>query len=834
MANGGSGLLPRLGGCAEHRADNLVRLGLSPDRWDVLVALAGNPNVGKSTVFNALTGLRQHTGNWPGKTIVRAEGAFAHRGSRIKLVDLPGTYSLQAGSADEEVARDFLLFGRPDVTVVVVDATRLERNLHLVLQILGITDRVVVFLNLMDEARRHGIAVDAARLEKELGVPVVAGSARNRVGIDELIDAAHRVAAREVRTAPFRLVRHAPAVERAVAALSETVETAFPTVANSRWVAERLLNADDAVVTAVRSGELGQIGADAAGADRFRHTDGGTDNGRAHANGRGDTGAGNGHPDANGHAHADGPAHADVRAHADGRAGTGARNGHASTAGRAHAADPDAGHGADRGAAVGGGDGTAPPVPEAAREQVLQRARQLQWDLPPDFHDTVTERTYHAAQEIAEGAMRRGLGRAGFDLDRRLDGLLTSRWLGFPLMLAILAVVFWLTIEGANVPSSMLATLLIDTVHPWLTGAGEVLGMPWWLSGFLFDGVYLATAWVIAVMLPPMAIFFPLFTLLEDFGYLPRVAFNLDSLFRRAGAHGKQALTMCMGFGCNAAGVVSTRIIDSPRERLIAIITNNFSLCNGRWPTQILIASIFIGALAPAHLAGLVSAAAVVGIAVLGIATMLAASWLLSRTVLRGEATSFSLELPPYRPPRILQTLYTSVIDRTLIVLWRAVLFAMPAGAVIWLISNVSLGDASLAAHSVEWLDGPGLLIGLNGVILLAYIVAIPANEIVIPTVLMLTVLTANVAGAGQGAGVMFELDSTEATGDLLRAGGWTLLTAVNLMLFSLLHNPCSTTIYTIYKETRSARWTTVAALLPVAMGVTVCFLLTQVWRLLA
>ena len=821
MADGGSrGLLPQFGGCAEHRAENLVRLGLSPDRWDVLVALAGNPNVGKSTVFNALTGLRQHTGNWPGKTIVRAEGAFAHRGSRIKLVDLPGTYSLQAGSADEEVARDFLLFGRPDVTVVVVDATRLERNLHLVLQILGITDGVVVFLNLMDEARRHGVAVDAARLEKELGVPVVAGSARNRVGIDELLDAAHRVAKGETRTAPFRLVRHAPAVERAVASLSETVETTFPSVANSRWVAERLLNADDAVVTAVRSGELGQIGADTNGGV---DAGGGTDAaGRAKPNRRDDTNS---------------PNHTNDGTDVGGRADTdaanawrGANTGHGINAGRG----VNAGHRANAGDGVNADDGTAPTAPEAAREQVLQKARQLQWDLPPDFHDTVTERTYHAAQRIAKGAMRRGLGRAGFDLDRRLDGLLTSRWLGFPLMLAILAVVFWLTIEGANVPSSMLATLLIDTVHPWLTGIGEAVGMPWWLSGFLFDGIYLATAWVIAVMLPPMAIFFPLFTLLEDFGYLPRVAFNLDTLFRRAGAHGKQALTMCMGFGCNAAGVVSTRIIDSPRERLIAIITNNFSLCNGRWPTQILIASIFIGALAPAHLAGLVSAAAVVGIAVLGIVMMLAASWLLSRTVLRGEATSFSLELPPYRPPRVLQTLYTSVIDRTLIVLWRAVLFAVPAGAVIWLISNVTLGDASLAAHSVEWLDGPGLLIGLNGVILLAYIVAIPANEIVIPTVLMLTVLTANVAGAGQGAGVMFELDSVDATGDLLRAGGWTLLTAVNLMLFSLLHNPCSTTIYTIYKETRSARWTTVAALLPVAMGVTVCFLLTQVWRLLA
>ena len=290
---------------------------------------------------------------------------------------------------------------------------------------------------------------------------------------------------------------------------------------------------------------------------------------------------------------------------------------------------------------------------------------------------------------------------------------------------------------------------------------------------------------------------------------------------------------MCMGFGCNAAGVVATRVIDSPRERLIAIITNNFSLCNGRWPTQILVASIFIGALAPARLAGVVSAAAVVGIAVLGIGMMFVTSWMLSRTVLRGEATSFSLELPPYRPPRVLQTLYTSVIDRTLIVLWRAVIFAVPAGAVIWLVCNVTVGGTSLATYAVSWLNPFGILIGLNGVILLAYIVAIPANEIVVPTVLMLTVLTAGIAGAGEGSGVMFELDSADATGQLLRAGGWTLLTAVNLMLFSLLHNPCSTTIYTIYRETRNAKWTTLATLLPVVMGITVCFLVAQVWRLL-
>jgi ferrous iron transport protein B len=298
------------------------------------------------------------------------------------------------------------------------------------------------------------------------------------------------------------------------------------------------------------------------------------------------------------------------------------------------------------------------------------------------------------------------------------------------------------------------------------------------------------------------------------------------------GAHGKQALTMCMGFGCNAAGVVATRIIDSPRERLVAIITNNFSLCNGRWPTQILMASLFVGVLAPPALAGVVSAAAVVGVTLLGVGAMFLASWALTRTVLRGEATSFSLELPPYRPPRLLQTLYTSVIDRTLIVLWRAIVFAAPAGAVIWLLSNIPIAGAPLAVHLIRGLDPVGLLLGLNGVILLAYVVAIPANEIVVPTVLMLTVLAGGIPEAGAGAGVLFELDPA-AVGALLRADGWTTLTGVNLMLFSLLHNPCSTTIHTIWKETGSARWTALATLLPVGLGLTVCFLVTQVVRLL-
>jgi ferrous iron transport protein B len=398
-------------------------------------------------------------------------------------------------------------------------------------------------------------------------------------------------------------------------------------------------------------------------------------------------------------------------------------------------------------------------------------------------------------------------------------------------MFLLFTTVFWLTISGANVPSGWLAVLLLDMLHPILKAGAAAISLPWWLDGLLIDGVYLATAWVISVMLPPMAIFFPLFTMLEDFGYLPRVAFNLDNMFKKSGAHGKQALSMMMGFGCNAAGVVSTRIIDSPRERLIAIITNNFALCNGRWPTQILIASLFIGAMAPAYLGGIISALAVVGIAGLGVVLSFVVSWGLSRTWLKGQASTFSLELPPYRPPRIWQTIYTSLIDRTMYVLWRAIVFAAPAGAAIWLSANVQFGGVSVAEYVITWLNPLGLLLGLNGVILVAYIVAIPANEIVIPTILMLTVLVTGAQGVGGGTGVMFEAGDTE-TMALFHAGGWTLLTAVNLMLFSLLHNPCSTTIYTIYKETGSKKWTTVAALLPVVMGFTVTFVVAQVWRI--
>jgi ferrous iron transport protein B len=466
-------------------------------------------------------------------------------------------------------------------------------------------------------------------------------------------------------------------------------------------------------------------------------------------------------------------------------------------------------------------------------EEIISMANSARWDLGIDFHDSIIESIYADASQIAKKTVKQIGDKEAYSFDLKIDKIVTSKWLGFPLMFLMLAVVFWLTVSGANYPSGLLASLLIDTMHPILKGVAASINMPWWLDGVLIDGAYLSAAWVIAVMLPPMAIFFPLYTLLEDLGYLPRVAFNMDNLFRKAGAHGKQALTMSMGFGCNAAGVVAARVIDSPRERLIAIITNNFSLCNGRWPTQILIASIFIGSLVPAGMAGIVSAGAVVAVALLGIFFSLLVSWILSKSVLKGEASSFSLELPPYRPPRIWQTLYTSLIDRTIIVLWRAVVFAVPAGVLIWLVANIHIGDLSIAEHFIQWSNPFAIIFGLNGVILLAYIIAIPANEIVIPTVLMLTVLSTKLTGIGAGSGVMFELDSVADTANVLHAGGWTLLTAINLMLFSLLHNPCSTTIMTIYKETKSTKWTLVSTFLPIVLGFVVTFFTTQIWLLL-
>jgi ferrous iron transport protein B len=449
---------------------------------------------------------------------------------------------------------------------------------------------------------------------------------------------------------------------------------------------------------------------------------------------------------------------------------------------------------------------------------ILARADTLRSALQTDFRDQMVEVIYRDAERIAGRAVSTARERH-YDLDQKIDRFVTSPVWGFPIMLFGLATIFWLTIVGANYPSEMIARGLF-----WVEDQGsalfEALRAPWWLTGFVWHGVWRGLAWVVAVMLPPMAIFFPVFTILEDLGYLPRVAFNMDWLFKRTGAHGKQVLTMSMGFGCNAAAMISTRIIDSPRERLIAILTNNFVPCNGRWPTLIMLATVFVAAAFPPTFASLAAAGAVVGVVLLGIAFTLIVSWALSRTVLQGEASSFTLELPPYRRPGIRRILYTSLIDRTIFVLYRAVVMAAPAGAVIWLMANIHVDDHSL----VEWVAGAlnplGHAIGLDGVILLAYVIAIPANEIVVPTILM----------AYAGSGMMIDVEGMDQLKTLLvGTGGWTLLTAVNLMLFSLLHNPCSTTLWTMWKETGSKKWTAIGALMPLSIAFIVTFLVAQV-----
>jgi ferrous iron transport protein B len=599
------------------------------------VALAGNPNVGKSTLFNALTGLRQHTGNWAGKTVATAKGEYTFEGEEYQLIDLPGTYSLAAHSQEEAVARDYIQSGQADAVVVVCDATCLERNLILVLQVLELTGKVLVCVNLMDEAKRLGVDVDLPALSKRLGVPVVGASAGREQGLDDL--------------------------RQAIAVLVSADAPAAP----ERAPAERVTLAERYAAQVVRSAEAGRL-----------------------------------------------------------------------------------------------------------RRQ------------------------------------------------RRLDRLLTSKTTGIPLMLLLFGLVIWLTVAGANVPSALLTELFarIGTVlEGWLSPA------PAWLSGLLLDGVYRVTTWVVAVMLPPMAIFFPLFTLLEDLGYLPRVAFVMDHAFQKAKTCGKQCLTMCMSLGCNACGVTGCRIIDSPRERLIAILTSSLVPCNGKFPTLIALITLFFVGGRTGLLASLEGAALLLATLVLGVAGTLACSRLLSATVLKGMPSSFALELPPFRKPRVGQVIVRSMLDRTLFVLGRAVSVAAPAGAVIWLTANVTVGDASLLTHCTGFLDPFARLFGLDGVILMAFILGWPANEIVLPVMLMAYLAT----------GSLVEFDDLTALGQLLTQHGWTWLTACCTMLFSLFHWPCSTTCLTIYKETGSVKWTALSVALPTMMGLGLCLILATAARLL-
>lgn len=680
-----------------------------------VIAIAGNPNVGKSTVFNGLTGLNQHTGNWPGKTVANAQGRCQSGLHQYVLVDIPGAYSLMAHSAEEEVARNFICFGAHDGVVVVCDASCLERNLNLVLQTMEISGNVIVCVNLMDEARRKGINVDLQGLSRRLGVPVVGTIARKKKTLSVLLTALDGLMTSKVQHC--RTIPYPKAIEEAIAVLTPAIAP-IAGEERARWLSLKLLDGDELLLKEI----------DARYTVFHNKT---------------------------------------VRA-------------------------------------------------------ALIQAREILQKNELDgehFKDAVVSSILKEAESICcETVAKEGKGYS--EMDRRLDRMLTGKLVGYPVMFLLLCFVFWLTIVGANVPSQWLAEKL-GVVQGWLSAAVLALGAPRWLHDMLVLGVYQVLAWVVSVMLPPMAIFFPLFTLLEDAGYLPRVAYNLDRPFKRCGACGKQALCCCMGFGCNAAGVVGCRIIDSPRERLIAILTNNFVPCNGRFPTLIAILTMFF--LVEGAGSSLLSSVLLTAAIGLGIAMTFFASWLLSKTVLKGVPSSFALELPSYRRPQIGKVLVRSVMDRTLFVLGRAVAVAAPAGLLIWVMANVQVDGMSLLNHASGFLDPFARFVGMDGVILLAFILGFPANEIVIPIIIM-TYLA---------QGTLVEMESLAEMKTLFVDHGWTWLTALCTMLFSLMHWPCSTTMLTIYKETGSKRWSALAFMLPTLCGLLACALAANMARLL-
>ncbi|HHU17169.1 MAG TPA: ferrous iron transport protein B [Clostridiales bacterium] len=686
-----------------------------------IIALAGNPNVGKSTVFNSLTGLNQHTGNWPGKTVTNAQGRYKYKNTTFILADVPGTYSLMANSEEEEVARDFLCFSNIDAVVVVTDATCLERNLYLVLQILEITANVVVCVNLMDEAKRKRIHVDLEELSRQLGVLVVGTSANTGEGLDELMEAVHQVTVKKNCSQPLD-ISYDEIIEKSIDIIESRVKELLNDNLNSRWVSLKLLDGDEKLLNSMK---------------KYLELD---------------------------------------------------------------------------------------LLQDQALFQRLKEARNL-LNLNgigiETYREMIASKTVAIAENVASISVMTE-NKEYNDLDRRIDRIVTSRSFGIPIMIGLLGFIFWITITGANYPSQAIATFLF-WIEEHLTGLFMKLGAPAWVHGLFVMGIYRTVAWVVSVMLPPMAIFFPLFTLLEDLGYLPRVAFNLDNFFKKSCAHGKQALTMCMGFGCNAAGIIGCRIINSPREKLIAMITNNFVPCNGRFPTLIAIITIFFAGYAASPFQSLLSAILLTGVIVLGIVMTLIISRILSKTILKGLPSSFALELPPYRKPQICTVIVRSVFDRTLFVLGRAVMVAAPAGLIIWVMANIHVGDISLLKQCAIFLDPFARLIGLDGYILLAFILGFPANEIVIPIVIM----------SYMSASSMLELNSLVQLGDLLVSNGWTWLTALCMMLFSLMHWPCGTTCLTIKKESQSWKWTLVSFLVPTVTGIVVCFFVASTARLL-
>ncbi len=712
------GLTAQSTGTASLREMQDIRFSSSAD---IIAALAGNPNTGKSTVFNSLTGLKQHTGNWTGKTVACAQGFFKFNDKSFILVDLPGTYSLLSNSMEEEVARNFICFSNPNVTIVVVDATCLERNLNLVLQILEMTGQVVVCVNLMDEARRKKITINLKRLSELLGVPVVGTSARSGTGLNELMEAVYKVSLGEITTSPIK-PQYDPAIENLIQVIQERIRSRVGQKLDARWVSLKLLDRDKDILDSIDSFLCNE------------ETNLGTNLG-------------------------------------------------------------------------------------TFLETIENQGTFLDFSDQNQLRDSIVSAIVKLANDISRQVVCIE-NKKYRELDRKIDNILTSKKFGIPTMILLLAVIFWITLRGANIPSGIIMDFLFG-IQDKLTAFFTTNNLPDWLHGALVLGVYRTLAWVISVMLPPMAIFFPLFTLLEDLGYLPRVAFNLDNFFKKACAHGKQALTMCMGFGCNAAGVVGCRIIDSPRERLVAIITNNFVPCNGRFPTLITIASISIAA--SGILQGLVGTAVITCVIILGVITTLFISRLLSKTILKGLPSSFTLELPPFRKPQIGRVLVRSMLDRTLFVLGRAVTVAAPAGLFIWLMANIDIKGITLLDYGADFLQPFAALLGLDGYILMAFILGLPANEIVMPIILMSYMAT----------GSMIKMDNPAELSAIFTAHSWTWLTCVNTMLLSLMHFPCATTLLTIKKETNSWKWTITSFIVPTMAGIIITFVVAQIARLL-
>ena len=680
-------------------------------------ALAGNPNVGKSTVFNGLTGLRQHTGNWPGKTVERASGTFRTALHTWQLTDTPGSYSLKAHSPEEEITRDFLCFGGAEAVIAVCDACCLERNLNLVLQLLELCPGTLVCVNLMDEAEKRGIQLDLKTLSAELGVPAVGVSARDRQTLYPLTEALDKLADGP-GTRPVRPVPYPAPLEAAIQLLEPSIQKLCGGLFPARWLALRLLEGDAQLEEGLREYLGFDLRQDSSVSAALLE------------------------------------AEAVLRA--------------AGLKGNAEAPDQEV-------------------LSDVIAGSILKRAEEI---------------ARKTVQAEAQTALKR---------DRTLDRILTGRFTAYPAMLLLLAFILWLTIAGANYPSELLSRLLFS-LQDVLSSLFLRLGAPAWLHGILVEGAYRVLAWVVSVMLPPMAIFFPLFTFLEDTGFLPRIAYNLDHAFQRCRSCGKQALTLCMSFGCNAVGVSGCRIIDSPRERLIAILTAGFIPCNGRFPALITLLSLL-----PFVSAGSV-ALLLTALLVLAAGTALLVSRLLSATLLKGLPSSFALELPPYRRPQPGKILVRSLLDRTLFILGRAVTAAAPAGALIWLLANVRIHGASLLALCAGALDPAASLFGMDGVILLAFLLGLPANEIVIPIIL----------AAYLQQGVLTEAAEIQSLSAVLAANGWTASTVVCTLLFMLFHWPCAASLLTIRKETGSWRWTLLAAVLPAAAGLLLCFFTAQ------